>query len=429
MADTEGEVVNPSPRRNPLEPLRIRDFRVLWIGAFVSFMGSWVQTVAQGWLIFELTGDESKLAMVSFLSMIPVSIFGPVAGTLTDVLDRRKVLVITQLVFALNAGLLAWANHTGNIRYEFILIAALVNGCASTIEMPARQSLISTVVPRELVASAVPLQAGTFNLARIAGPAVGGILLARFGPQSCYLVNALTYSALIISVLSIRANLKAVSARVQPIKDLLLEGIQYTWRDRRLRTLFLMESTVSVFGLAYIPFIPAFAKEVMGFDEKGLSLIYTMVGIGAVSGLALLIYLSHKPYKGVLVRVAMTAIALALLGLTFVREPALVYALFMICGFSTIVQFNTTNTLFQLIAPPVLRGRVLAMHIWALSGSAPLALPLLGEFARVQGVPAMLLLSGSVVSVGALLAWIFGKHLGKGLEPKSTRIESTADAL
>ncbi len=417
MAQEELLADPPPKKRNPFAPLAIRDFRVLWIGAFVSFMGSWVQTVAQGWLVFELTGDEHKLAMVAFCSMIPVSIFGPIAGTITDVVDRRKVLVITQMVFAASAAWLAWANHMGVVQYEFVLIAALVNGFASTIEMPARQSLIATVVPRDLVASAVPLQAGTFNLARIVGPALGGVLLARFGPQSCYLVNALTYSALIISVLSIKANLSATSTRVQPIKDLLLEGILYTWREPRLKRLFLMETTVSVFGLAYIPFIPAFAKEVMGFNAKGLSLIYTMVGIGAISGLLMLISVSHRPFKGIIVRAAMTALGLALLALSFTREPWVVYALFALCGFATITQFNTTNTLFQLIAPERLRGRVLAMHIWALSGSAPLALPLLGSHAKNNGVPSMMILSGSVVVLGAIMAWLTGQQLS---DPKNS---------
>lgn len=412
MPEVMEEGSSPSPpRADPFAPFRYRDFRLLWGGALLSFMGSWVQTVAQGWLVYEITRNEEKLAWIAFASMIPVSIFGPFAGALVDTLNRRAVLVWCQIVFLFGAVFLAAANHFGFVRYEQILLIALLNGFASTLEMPARQSLISTVVPADVVASAVPIQASTFNLARVIGPAIGGFLLARFGPQSCYLVNALSYSGLIFGVLAIRANLMPLARERQPIYDLMVEGIRYTLRHRTLKPLFYMEATVSVFGLAYLPLLPAFARDVLGLDRAGLGWIYTCIGIGAISGLAFLILTAHLSWKGNVVRIAMSLFAVALLGLSFTQQFWAAAPFLVLLGMGSIVQFNTTNTLFQSIAPPELRGRVIAMHVWALSGSAPIALPAFGWLSRTTSVPVSMQVGAAVVGIGALFAWLRAGHL------------------
>lgn len=394
-----------------LTPFRIRDFRLLWTGAFLSFIGSWVQNVAQGWLVYDITNNEQMLALVSFMGMIPVSLLGPFAGVLTDMLNRRTVLILTQLVFGLNALLLAAAIHFGFVSIGLILVVALVNGVASTVEMPTRQSLVSSVVPAENLSAAVPMQAMTFNMARIIGPAIGGVLLTYFGPQACYLVNGLSYTALVFAVLAIRANLTHVSRTVQPIRDLLMEGARYTFRDPRLRMLFFMESAVSVFGLAYLPLLPAFAKDVLKVGEMGLGQLYTAIGVGALTGLITLIYYSQRPIKALVVKVAMTTMACGLLLLSFAPSPILAYPVLALLGASAIMQFNTTNTLFQTIAPEQLKGRVLAMHIWALSGSAPIALPLFGWIAKTYSVPDAMRFGGCVVLFGAILSWIHRRRL------------------
>lgn len=395
----------------------MRDFRLLWGGAFLSFIGSWVQTIAQGWLVYDLTGDELKLTMVAFFWMLPVSVLGPFAGALTDLWNRRLVLVLTQVVYAINALILAWTIHSGTVSYQLILVIAIVNGLVSTVEMPTRQSLISKVVPAEMMASAVPLQAMTFNLARIVGPAIGGLLLDRIGAQACYLANALSFTALIFAVSAIRADLRHASSTIQPMRDLLMEGILYTWREKRLKILFLMETTVSVFGLAYLPLLPAFAKDVLKLDAAGLGHIYTSIGVGAMTGLVLLVTLSQRPYKALIVRICMTSLALALLLVSFVQVSVLAYPLFALCGLSAIMQFNTTNTLFQLLSPEAVRGRVLAMHIWALSGAAPFALPVFGWIARELSVDWAFRIGGALVLGGAALAWIHGKVLETVDEP------------
>jgi MFS family permease len=231
---------------------RHRDFRLLWIGAFVSFIGSWVQNVAQGYLVFQITGSNKLLGLVSFFGMVPVTFLGPIAGTLTDTLNRRRLLVITQSLFAAGALFLAIATNYHFVKYWHIVAVALALGCVSAVEMPTRQSIVSAVVPPEDLPVAIPINALTFNLSRLVGPAVGVFLLTTIGTASCYFVNAVSFFALIFAGLSIRADLRATKKSPEPIRDLIVEGALYTMRDRRLRTLFILESIVSVFGLFYI---------------------------------------------------------------------------------------------------------------------------------------------------------------------------------
>lgn len=360
---------------------RHRDFRLLWIGAFLSFTGSWVQNIAQGWLVFDITHSETALGLVSFFGMAPVSILGPFAGTFADTLDRRKLLIVCQSIFGASALVLAAAIHFQFVTMPLIYAIALINGIVGAFEMPARQSVISRVVPPEDLPSAVPINAMTFNFARVAGPAIGGILLQQFGAQSCYMVNGLSYIFLIFSALAIKTDLSAVSREPQPIGDLLFEGMRFTFRDARLKTLFIMESIVSAFGLVYLSQMPAFTQEVLRMDEAGLGFSMTMVGIGAIVGLIFTIARANSKHKGIIVLAAMFCMAFALFGMAILRGP-LIFLFFAIAGGCAMIQFNTTNALFQTLSPPRLRGRVIAMHVWALAGMGPFGALLFGWIAQ-----------------------------------------------
>lgn len=387
-----------------MRAFRHRDFRLLWTGAFLSFLGSWIQNVAQGWLVYELTHKESMLALVTFFQSVPVSVLGPVAGAVSDMFNKRTLLVICQLIFGCSAIFLTVATYYGFIQYWHILAIALINGLTSTIEMPTRQTIVSRVVPPEDLSSAIPLQAMTFNSARLLGPAIGGMLLAKYGPSMCYGINGLSYLALVFGVLAIRADLRAMKHETQPIKDLVLEGMRFTWRDKRLRTLFLMEAIVSSFGLFYIAQMPAIAKKTLQLNEDGLGWAYSMVGCGAITGLLLLTMYGDKIGRALMVRIAMTGFAVGLLLMSVARSTHIAFPAFVILGFSAIVQFNITNTLFQVIAPERLRGRVLAMHLWALSGMAPLGTLALGYVAQAS-IPIAFVVAGVIVLFGAAWSW------------------------
>lgn len=402
---------------------RHRDFRLMWTGAFLSFTGSFIQNIAQGWLVYEITGDEAKLALVTFCGMAPVAVLGPFAGTLADTLDKRRVLTLSTLSFACGALFLSYATWQGFVQYWHILAVALLFGTVGAIEMPVRHSILSRVVPAEDLAAAVPLNAMTFNTARLIGPAIGGVLLAAFGPQVCYAINGASYLFIILAVLFVRTDLSAHEQPKQPISDLLLDGMRYTFRDMRLRTLFVMELVVSSFGLVYIALLPALAKDMLKLDKQGLGYAMATVGVGAVSGLLLMGGLSDRPVKSIMVRSAMLTIGLALIALAFSRTPWLSFPLLALIGGCVIVQFNTTNTLFQLLSPDRLRGRVLAMHIWAISGLGPFGMLVLGWLAGatrarsawpLHGIPLALSVGGTLVVAGALWS-IKNKHNLQGV--------------
>jgi MFS family permease len=389
-----------------LAPFGVRDFRILWLGAFLSFTGTWVQNVAQGWYVQSLTNDASKTAMVSVAMSLPVAFFGPIMGAVADKYDKRIALIVSQVVYALGALTLAGLVHFGLAQFWHFITVAFILGCASTVEMPIRQSMVGRVVPREMIGSAVPINAITFNGARILGPIIGGQLLVHFGAKTCYLVNSFSYFAIILSVLAVKADLSASDGGQPVTKDLIMEGMLFTLRDEVLKRLFFLEIILSSFGLAYIPLIPAYAQRVMKLQEAQYSAIHTSVGIGAILGLATTIWLSGKPYKGRIVLTAMTIAGLALFCLSLVRYLPLCYLCFGFIGFAMIMQLNTTNTLFQLLSPDRLRGRVLAMHFWALSGISPIGIFIFGKIGENVSIPAAFMSGGIAVMIGAGWGWM-----------------------
>jgi MFS family permease len=370
-----------------MRAFRHRDFRLLWSGAFLSFVGSFIQTVAQGWLVYQLTHDQAKLALVTFCSMAPVSIFGPFGGTLADAFHKKLVLNVAQALFGFGALLLAVLTWTGLVQYWHILGVALLFGLVGCFEVPARQSVVGRVVPHEDLAYAVPLNAMTFNSARIIGPAIGGILLVAFGPAICYALNGISYLALIFAVQAIRSDLSATTRTAQPVGDLLMEGMLYTRRDLRLRTLFVMEAITSGAGLFYVSLMPALAHEILGLEQSGYAMALTMIGIGAIAALLVTTYLADRPIKGEIVRYSMFTMGIALVLLAFTRSSVVAFPLFAIIGGAVVMQFSTTNTLFQLLSPERLRGRVIAMHQWAISGLGPFGTLFFGWFAETTKTP------------------------------------------
>lgn len=427
------------------------DFRLLWLGAFFSFTGSWIQNVAQSYFVYRMTGDESKLAFVAFCGSIPVFFFGFIAGSLSDILDKRKVLIVAQAALAAGAIFLSVSTYFGWVQYWHIVAVALASGFVGCIEMPTRQSIVSRVVPPEHLAAAVPMNAMTFNVARIIGPAIGGILLALFGVPICYLVNGLSFIALIWAAKAIKADLRPGPRDTTPIRYAIFEGFTYTLGDRRLRALFLLEVVTATFGLFYLPLIPPYVEQVLGLGmvkrqlangtfvtedlaKHGISLAYTAIGVGAFGGLLLVAALSDSPKKGNIIRVSMAIIGAGLIALSVVHVQWLAFGILTLVGMAVIMQLNTSNSLFQLLSPERLRGRVISMHVWALNGLSPFGILFFGWLARAyrgpqtvnlaslafplptSGVALAMQIGGSVVLLGALAAVLSRQGLAH-LEP------------
>ncbi len=393
--------------------LRHRDFRLLWAGGFISFAGSQMQNVALGYYVFDVTGSSQQLSWVMGAFTLPVFFLAPIAGAVSDLMDRRWAMVFALLVNALGAVALAGLYFTDMLQIWHILAISMLAGIVQTIEAPARQSVIRTVVGDEDLPSAVPLQAMTFNAARIAGPALGGVLVSLVGVGACFVINVFSFFGLIGAVLGIRADLKPVKGEISSIRSLLFEGVVYTFRDANLRILFLMESATSIFGVFYISQMAAIAKEKLGLGAQGLGWAQACVGAGALVGLLSLSMMAHKPYKTRLIRIAMTSCAAGLILLSQTTTPWLAFPLFFVLGASTIMQFNSTNVLIQLMSPDRLRGRVLAMHLWAIAGLAPFGVFTFGWVAEEFSLSAALLVGGSILLACSALGWRYGGRVAE----------------
>jgi MFS family permease len=393
---------------------RHRDFRLLWSGAFLSFIGSWIQTVGQGYLVYELTGSKADLAAVSFAASLPVMIIGPFAGAVVDTINRKRLLIACQIALACTALFLSAATHYKFVQYWHILAAALVVGFVGAFEMPTRQSVVSRVVPPEDLAAAIPLNALTFNMARLVGPALGGVLLATIGVSANYLANGLSYFAIVATVLAIRADLHTTGGDRGPIQDLVREGMLYTFRDRTLRTLFLLEAAVSAFAIFYIALMPAIAKSMLGLGRQGLGFCYTSIGVGSVCSLLLMSVMSGRS-RALVLKADMTAMGLLLIALAGTHYPPIAFVLFALMGFCAVAHFNTTNTLFQLLSPDRLRGRVLSMHVWALAGLSPIGTIFFGWLADATSLETALHAGGTCTLAAAAYAWVYKEGL-RGVE-------------
>jgi MFS family permease len=396
---------NPSVlavRENVARAFRHRDFRLLWYGAFLSFVGSWIQNNGEKWLVNAMWHDDFKLSVIAFCGSAPVAVLGPFAGTFADAFDKKVVLNIAQILFAMGALSLSSICIFGHVEYWQLVAVALLFGLVGAFEGPTRQSVVGRVVPPEDLAQAVPLNAMTFNVARLIGPAIAGVLLAifdryagvQFGSGICYALNGISYLALIYAVVSIKANLKPYVKQALPVGDLIMEGMLYTFRDLRFRTLFFMELIASACGMFYIAIMPSFTTNVLHMKEGGYAIAYILVGIGAITGLLFMTTLADKPYKSLMIRIGMATMGLCVLLLGFANAAWQAFPLFLFIGASVLVQFNTTNTLFQLLSPDRLRGRVLAMHQWAIGGLGPLGTLFFGWLAQASKVRTVFVVFG-----------------------------------
>jgi MFS family permease len=382
--------------------MRSPAFRRYWVGAFLSFVGSWIQNVAQSWLVYELTRSEFLLGVVGFASGVPMLFLAPIGGALADRWNRRNILLITQSLFALSAFALAALTYAGAIRYEYIVALALLNGLVLTVDLPTRQSLVAHLVPRADLANGIALNAAAFHTARILGPAIGGLLLEWVGAAPCFLVNALSFSAILLALLSLRIQPSTDGRAPTGILQSLREGVAFVRARRGLMLLWLNVLVLSTFGLSYLVLLPVFAAEVLQVGKTGLGQLYTVAGIGSLAGLLLTARLSGEVPRGGLVILAANGFAWSVIGFALTTHPLLAKGLLMLAGMFGVMQLVSTNTALQTAAPDYLRGRVVSLHTWAINAPAPFASLLIGKLAQLWGAPTAVAVSTSVCALFAV---------------------------
>lgn len=388
-----------------LRSLRRRNFRLFFFGQLISLIGSWMQTTAQQWLVFRLTGSELSLGVVTFAAFLPVLILSLGMGVIVDRFERRRLLLITQTWFLLQAVAMAILTALGVIQYHHVVVLALLAGIGNALDMPARQSFYVDLVDRDEMMNAIALNSSVFNGARIIGPAIGGVVIALLGEAPAFGLNAISFLAVIGALLMMRLSPFVAPPRHGSGWSELRQGLAYLVADRRVFGLVSMVAAFSVFGFPYVVLLPAFAGDVLGTGAAGLGALLAAQGVGALASALGLAFLGERRSKGRMLFASRALLPVSVLLLGLSRTPQVSMLALVLGGYTLINQLAITNTLIQMVVPDELRGRVLSTYTWALGGFWPIGSLLTGWMAERMGAPQAVLVVAGVSAGIALAGW------------------------
>ena len=380
------------------------DYRRFWTAQFISNIGSWMQTLAQGWLVYRLTDSAFLLGFVGFASSIPALFLMLPGGVLADQLDRRRTLRLSQWAQALSAFFLAVSIHTGQITVWQIVIAALVNGTAMSFSAPAYQAMVVDLLDdRSRLPNAVAMNSLQFNFSRVVGPLLAGVTLAAYGAFWCFFFNAISFLPLIWVLTRLKPR-QQYAASTGPMWERLAEGFRYVRGERAVIVLLGCAAAASLFGYPYLNLMPVVARSLFHDDARGLGVLMGGIGVGALIGsLALSIRTPRSDRMMPIILTCMTAFGIALASVGFVKREGLVLTLLAICGAAMVVCMALCNTSIQQRIPDEMRGRVLSMYTFAFFAVIPFGNLFSGIVAEHRGIALTLAMLG-----GGLLVAVTG---------------------
>lgn len=390
-----------------LRAMRHRNFRLFFFGQLVSLTGTWMQYTAQQWLVYRITGSQLSLGAVTFANFLPVLLLSLFMGVIIDRLPRRRLLVLTQTWFMLGAATLAVLTFSGLIQYWHIIGMALVTGIANALDMPTRQAFYVDMVEKEDLLNAIALSSSVMNGARIVGPAIGGFVIAALGEPPAFLINALSYLAVILGLLLMKMPSPTTSPQAGTGIESLRQALNYVVHDRRVFGLVGMLGLYSLLAAPFVVLLPAFARDVLAIGAEGLGGLMAARGLGALVGAMGLAFFGDRRPKGHAVILGRGVMAIGAVGLAISRIPILSMLSVGLAGFALIIMLASTNTLIQLAVPDDLRGRVMSTYSWAIGGFWPLGSLLLGwlgdRFGATNAVLFAAAAAGILVILGLLL--------------------------
>jgi MFS family permease len=406
MASTASPVgtgPGPRPRSHILRALAHRNFRLFFVGQSVSLMGSWITRVATGWLVYRLTGSAFLLGVVGFWGQIPALVLSPFTGVLIDRWDRRRVLVWTQAFSALQSLALAILAFTGTITVPLIIGLQIAQGIINSFDTPARQSFVVQMVddPADLP-NAIALNSTMVNASRIIGPSIGGVIIAAVGEAWCFMVDAVSYIAVIVSLLAMRVVPVQRTGAKGRMLDEMRVGFRHVASFPPVRTALLLLALVSALGMPYTVLMPVMATEVLHGGPNTLGLLMGASGAGAV--LAALYMASRRTVLGLgrVMAGATATFGAGLIAFGLARDLWVALLVLPVVGGGFMLEMAATNTILQTITEERLRGRVMAFYTMAFLGTPPLGSLLAGIAAERIGAPATIVLGGAACIAGAL---------------------------
>jgi MFS family permease len=385
--------------------LKHRNYRLYFFGQAVSVTGTWMQSLAMSWLVLTLTSSAIKLSLVNVLQFAPTLVFGLLAGVVADRVPKRSLLVCTQSVAALSSATLAFLIWTDHIDLWHVYLIALIVGINNSFDMPSRQAFVSEMVGREDLANAIALNSTLFNMGRLVGPALAGLVLGAFGVAACFLIDAFSYLAVIFSLLMMRKLPKVRAVRGRNPLESLREGLAYVRATPLVAYLVIFVGVVGIFGINFNVWMPLLAKQDIDTGPGGFGLLMSSLGIGALAGALLLAFQSRRISTGRLVATALVlGLGELLLGVAMQATSSLLAAMLIstIVGFGLTSTMSLANTIVQSNAPDELRGRVMSVYIMVGTGVAPLGALLAGAVASWFGTPISILMGGIITTLTAI---------------------------
>ena len=386
-----------------LPALKSRNYRLFFAGQGVSLIGTWMTQIATVWLVYNLTHSAFMLGIVGFTSQIPSFVLAPFGGVIVDRFDRHRILIWTQTLAMIQSLVLAALALSGGIQIWHIIILSFIQGLINAVDAPARQTFaVELVERREDLANAIAINSTMFNGARLIGPAIGGLVIARVGEAYCFLIDGLSYIVVIIALLAMRFKPKERLITTRSLWQDVKDGIRYVSRSLPIRSILLLSSLVSLMGMQYIVLVPIFADKILRGNVQTLGFLMAASGVGALMGGVYLISRQTVIGLGKLVIIGPISLGIGLIIFALSRFLPLSLGAMFIIGLGTILQIASGNTILQTIVDDDKRGRVMSLYTMSFLGMAPFASLLGGTLATHIGAANTLLIGGVSCILGAV---------------------------
>lgn len=393
-------------RRYGFGAIAHRNFRLFLFGQTVSLTGTWMQSIAQGWLVLQLTNSPFYVGLVSALGSLGVLLFTLYAGVIADRTDKRRTVVITQTLQMLQAFALAALVWSGHVTTSSVMVLAAFLGIVAAFDIPTRQAFIVEMVGKEDLMNAIALNTSVFNLTRVIGPVIAGLLIGAQGVAICFFLNGVSYLGVIVSLLAMRLPAHIPHPTQLSAWQGFREVLDYLKSDRRASALVFLTAIISIFGFPYLVLMPVFARDVLRVEAAGYGLLSAAVGIGAVGGALTVAVLSARIRKGRTLAIAGTGFGGLLAVFALSRSFTAAIILLVLVGAAMIVNNALTNTLLQTGVPDHLRGRIMGFYSFMFVGMAPLGAFQAGVVAERWGAPVAVGMGGAIAALAVLwTAW------------------------
>jgi MFS family permease len=395
---------------NPFKTLqRHRNFRLFWFGQTLSLIGTWMQSMSEGWLAVELSNSAFLVGLVAAAQSFPILLLSMHAGVVVDRADKLRIVKTAQTLLAVQASVLWWLTWSHHLTIGWLLAMASANGLIVAFEIPARQSLVIELVGREDLPGAIALNSSGFNLARIVGPSIGAIIIARFGIAWCFGVNAFSYIAVLVGLFMIQLPEWLPPERLVAPLDGIREAIDYVRGTPTVSSLLWLVTVFSVLGVPYLTLMPVFARDRLGLGAGGYGGLLACVGIGGLVGALSLAAIGDRTRRGILLFTAAFTYATMLIVFSLVRSATLAYPMLLGVGFTMIASNATGNATLQRLVPNELRGRMMAAYSFIAVGLSSVAGSLIGgSVAHAIGVSWAI--GGGGLIMLAYTMWAFRNH-------------------